>query len=68
MVGMLAYYWRICRTCPEAAMLLAVLPLFLAWRSLSSYFGCTAFPLFVLMVARYKISMQARTSNRQISA
>ena len=54
MVGMLVYYWRICRTCPEAAMLLAVLPLFLAWRSLPSYFSCTAFPIFMLMVARYK--------------
>jgi uncharacterized membrane protein len=54
MAVMLAYYWRICRACPEAAMLLATLPLFLAWRSLPSYFACTAFPIFVLMVARTK--------------
>lgn len=54
MAAMLACYWRICRACPEAAMLLAVVPLFLAWRSLPSYFSCTAFPLFVLMVARTK--------------
>jgi uncharacterized membrane protein len=54
MAGMLAYYWRICRSCPEAAMLLAVLPLFLAWRSLPSYFSCTAFPIFLLLVARNK--------------
>lgn len=51
MAAMLAWYWRICRTCPQAAMFLAVIPLFLAWRSLPSYFSCTAFPLFVLMVA-----------------
>lgn len=33
-------------------MLLAVLPLFLAWRSLPSYFYCAALPLFLLQVAR----------------
>jgi uncharacterized membrane protein len=54
MAAMLACYWRICRTCPQAAMFLAVIPLFLAWRSLPSYFSCTAFPLFVLMVAHAK--------------
>lgn len=52
MAGALVHYWRICHACPEAAILLAVLPLFLAWRSLPSYFSCTAFPLFVLMMAR----------------
>ena len=60
MTGALAYYWRICLACPEAAMLLAVLPLFLAWRSLPSYFSCTAFPIFILMVARYKTDKQGR--------
>jgi uncharacterized membrane protein len=48
----LAWYWRLCKTHPEAAMLLAVLPLFLAWRSLSSYFYCSAFPMFLLLAAR----------------
>jgi hypothetical protein len=62
MAGMLSYYWRICRTCPEAAMLLAVLPLFFAWRSLPTYFSCTAFPIFALMAARSKFSTQARSS------
>ena len=33
-------------------MLLAVIPLFFAWRSLQSYFYCSAFPLFLLMAAR----------------
>lgn len=49
---MLAWYWRICRQHPDAAMLLAVVPLFFAWRSLPSYFYCTAFPLFVLISRR----------------
>ncbi len=54
MAVMLVCYWRICHHCPEAVMLLAVVPLFLAWRSLPSYFSCTAFPLFILMAARLK--------------
>ena len=33
-------------------MLLAVLPLFFAWRSLPSYFACAAFPMFILLAAR----------------
>jgi len=48
----LAWYWRLCKERPEAAMVLAVLPLFFAWRSLPSYFYCAAFPLFILMAAR----------------
>jgi uncharacterized membrane protein len=60
MAAALVCYWRICQTRPEAAMLLAVLPLFLAWRSLPSYFSCTAFPLFILMAARRKIATSRR--------
>jgi Glycosyltransferase family 87 len=48
----LIWYWRICKERPEAAMVLAIIPLFFAWRSLSSYFNCAAFPLFILMAAR----------------
>ena len=33
-------------------MLLAVIPLLFAWRSLPSYFYCTIFPIFLLMAAR----------------
>ena len=52
MIGALYWYWRICRRYPEAAMLLAVVPLFFAWRSLPSYFACTAFAVFILLAAR----------------
>jgi hypothetical protein len=51
LVGLI-WYWRICKERPEAAMVLAIIPLFFAWRSLSSYFYCAAFPLFILMAAR----------------
>jgi glycosyl transferase family 87 len=52
MLVVLIWYWRICKERPEAAMVLAIIPLFFAWRSLSSYFYCAAFPLFMLMAAR----------------
>ncbi len=48
----LLWYWRICKSRPETAMLLAVLPLFFAWRSLPSYFYCAALPLFILYLVR----------------
>jgi uncharacterized membrane protein len=52
MLLVLAWYWRICRKRPEAALLLAILPLFFAWRSLSSYFYCAAFPIYIVMTAK----------------
>src|SRR5713101_2196179 len=52
MLFCIAWYWRICKSRPEAAMLLAVLPLFFAFRSLPSYFYCAALPLFILQVVR----------------
>ncbi len=52
MLAALVWYWRLCKERPEAAMLLAVLPLFFAWRSLPSYFYCAAFPLFMLFATK----------------
>jgi len=52
MLFMFAWYWRLCRKHPEAVMLLAVLPLIFAWRSLPSYFFCAAYPIFVLLIAK----------------
>jgi len=62
MLLMLVWYWRICRKHPEAALLLAVIPLFFAWRSLLSYFYCAAFPLFILQAARAKPKLLPVTS------
>ena len=42
-------------------MLLAVLPLFFAWRSLASYFYCVAYPMFILMAAKMPLSLKPRT-------
>jgi uncharacterized membrane protein len=55
-LGCLVAYWFLARRRPEAAMLLAVVPLFFAWRSLPSYFACAAYPLFVLLASNIKPS------------
>ena len=52
MLVALACYWCLCRKRPEAAMLLAFLPLIFAWRSLPSYFFCSIYPAFILMAAK----------------
>ncbi|MDQ6660901.1 MAG: glycosyltransferase 87 family protein [Chloroflexota bacterium] len=65
MLVVLVWYWPLCKKHPEAAMLLAVLPLFFAWRSLSSYFYCAAYPLFVLMVAKIPASRQTEVTEVQ---
>jgi len=57
----LLWYWRLCKERPEAAMVLAIIPLFFAWRSLSSYFYCAALPLIVLMAARSLASKRRYT-------
>ncbi len=56
----LVWYWRLCRTSPEAALQLAVIPLFFAWRSLPSYFYCAAYPIMLLMAAKRR-SVQKNT-------
>jgi hypothetical protein len=54
MLVALAWYWSLCRKRPEAAMLLAFLPLVFAWRSLPSYFFCSIYPAFILMAAKVR--------------
>jgi hypothetical protein len=56
----IACYWRMSRSRPESAIFFAVLPLFFNWRSLSSYFYCVAYPMFVLMAARIPPQLQAQ--------
>ena len=49
MIGALIWYFRWGRERPESAMVLAVLPLFLAWRSLPTYFYFCALPVALLL-------------------
>jgi len=62
----LFWYWRVCKSHPEAVMLLAVLPLFFAWRSLSSYFYCAAFPMFILLASRGNTNRGSQPGNLPI--
>lgn len=61
----LVWYWQLCKKRPEAAIVLAVIPLFFAWRSLASYFYCSAYPLFILMAAR-SFSTKSRQSRQTV--
>jgi Glycosyltransferase family 87 len=51
-VACIAWYWRYGRGRPEIGFVLAVLPLFLAWRSLTTYFYFVALPAVALLLAR----------------
>jgi hypothetical protein len=55
-LGALAWYFRWGRQRPEAAIVLAVLPLFLAWRSLPTYFYFCALPAAVLLALAPRLS------------
>jgi hypothetical protein len=61
----LIYYRFCCRRVPEAAMLLAVVFLFFAWRSLPSYFYCSAFPLLLLMLKKPTEDMEPRSERKR---
>jgi hypothetical protein len=52
LVGCVAWYWRFGKALPEAGFVLAVLPLFFAWRSLTTYFYFIALPAAALLLAR----------------
>ncbi len=58
MLSTIVWYWRICRKRPEAVFLCATIPLFFAWRSLSSYFYCVAFPIYVVATVRARPATQ----------
>jgi hypothetical protein len=53
MAGLLIWYWRYGADLPdEIGLVLAVLPLFLAWRSLTTYFYFVGLPAVILLIAR----------------
>jgi hypothetical protein len=59
------WYWRHGRAYPEIGFVLAVLPLFFAWRSLTTYFYFVALPAAALLIARLASSAsgQGRTQH-----
>ncbi len=50
----LVWYWRHCREHPEVGFVLAVVPLFFAWRSLTTYFYFVALPAAALLLSRMR--------------
>ncbi len=53
LLGLLWYAWRGARTVPILGLMLAMLPLWFAWRSLTSYFDFIALPMLALWLAWY---------------
>ena len=54
-IAALAWYYRNCRKAPQTGLLLAIIPLFFAWRSMFAYF--VTIPLLVfgaLLIEEYK--------------
>ncbi|MBF6590389.1 MAG: DUF2029 domain-containing protein [Ktedonobacterales bacterium] len=51
-VAALVWYWRYGQRMPEVGFVLAVVPLFFAWRSLTTYFYFVALPALALVLAR----------------
>jgi hypothetical protein len=67
MAALVVWYWRYGTDLPEEiGLVLAVLPLFLAWRSLTTYFYFVGLPAVILLIARQKRkeSEQAAVSER----
>ena len=56
MAACIVWYWRNGQRMPELGFVLAVLPLFFAWRSLTTYFYFVALPALALLLARERQS------------
>lgn len=62
----IVWYWRHGKESPEMAFVLAVLPLFFAWRSLTTYFYYIGLPALTLLLARrYTQESPARPASWQ---
>lgn len=64
MAAALLWYARTGRKRPEAALVLAVLPLFLAWRSLPTYFYFCALPVALLLASARRLNTQEAGETR----
>jgi uncharacterized membrane protein len=68
LAALVAWYWRYCADLPEEiGLVLAVLPLFLAWRSLTTYFYFVGLPAVVLLIARYQRKESRRAAAMSVS-
>jgi hypothetical protein len=52
MTAALVWYWRNCLRAPAIGYVLAVAPLYVAWRSLTTYFYFTALPALALLLSQ----------------
>jgi uncharacterized membrane protein len=69
MAGALVWYWRNCLRTPALGYVLAIAPLYFAWRSLTTYFYFTALPaLALLFPARQSDTSRETSLNRLAGA
>jgi Glycosyltransferase family 87 len=66
LVASLVWYWRRGKDSPEMAFVLAVLPLFFAWRSLTTYFYYIGLPAVTLFLARRYGEQRLVAANGQL--
>jgi hypothetical protein len=69
MLAGIAWYWRNCRRYPHTGILLAVVPLFFAWRSSWWYFfGADIILLAVIIIEDYGGRTRLNAQEPEISA
>jgi len=68
MAAALTWYWRWARVRPEAAMVLATLPLVFAWRSLPSYFQFSALPAVIVLASVWGAGAHPLDPSRRLRA
>jgi hypothetical protein len=63
LAGCLVWYWRHMKSYPETiGLVLAVLPLFFAWRSLTTYFYFVGLPAVILLIASASWQQRRQTT------
>ncbi len=67
-IACVGWYWRYGKDMPEVGFALATLPLFFAWRSLTTYFYFAALPAIGLLLARQGRQMGQQLGSAHMSA
>jgi hypothetical protein len=61
--GAIIWYWRYCRKYPDIGPILAIMPLFFAWRSLWTYFYYVALIVLARMLVKDDSELPAQMTN-----
>lgn len=68
-IAALTWYYRNCRKAPQTGLLLAIIPLFFAWRSMFAYFVTIPFLVFgAILIEEYKSFSATQTESAATTA